>query len=409
MLELSTDPFKQALLPALQPKKDDAPHVLNFGMGVESTAILLRWILEPDSRSFDLHDLVVLSAQTGDEFQSTKALVEKHIFPLLREHSIRYVQIAKHGSLLRDGYTVLSDSDSPYTLQIEGDYPMSQDLHIVGTVPRFSGSHTCAIKWKGTVIDGWQKDHLPEKYYPYLGYNAEEQRRADKCDEYTSGSNTYLFPLIEWGWSRQNCIDYIQAKLNVEWKKSSCMYCPFISKELASSRYMEEPEAGGFTLFTEFIALTLNPRMQLFPHGSAYDLIVESNNTEALKDFERRLLEQDWGLYQVERIWERKIGSSSGKLFTKVDRRISQLQQGTRELMLEALKTVAEHQNIAITTGGRVGRAYTHRRMDESASLSCEGFLVICPAVVRDKVRNHKDFQLKWERATGQVTQMQLF
>jgi hypothetical protein len=47
--------------------------------------------------------------------------------------------------------------------------------------------------------------------------------------------------------------------------------------------------------------------------------------------------------------------------------------------------------------------------MDESATLSCEDFLVVCPAVVQDKVRNPKDFQLKWERATGQVTQMQLF
>ena len=36
-------------------------HILNYGMGVESTAILLRWMLEPCSRDFELSDLLVLN------------------------------------------------------------------------------------------------------------------------------------------------------------------------------------------------------------------------------------------------------------------------------------------------------------------------------------------------------------
>ena len=74
------------------------PHVLNYGMGVDSTAILLRWLEMTDNeRGFPLEDLIVLTAQTGDEFESTKKLVEAHIFPLLRKHRIRFVEIAKHG------------------------------------------------------------------------------------------------------------------------------------------------------------------------------------------------------------------------------------------------------------------------------------------------------------------------
>jgi hypothetical protein len=384
------------------------PHVLNYGMGVDSTAILLRWLLEPESRPCDVRDLVVISAQTGDEFDSTKQLVESHIFPLLRQHQVRTVQVAKHGALTRDGYTILNDTPDPRTLFIDGDYRMSTDLHKVGTVPRYSGAHTCAVKWKGVVLDDWFRDHLPPEFIPYLGYNAEEQKRADKCEEYTSQGSSYRFPLIEWGWSRQDCLDYIQDCLGVDWKKSSCMYCPFISKEAAAVRYLEEPESAGFTLFTESVALALNPRMQLFSHGTAYDLMIATGNTPALENYRQRLALQDWGLYRVERIWEHKIGSSSGKPFVRVDRRVVQLHQGDQEGMVAALQTLATEQQLPLETSDRIHRVYSHRR-NESEGLSCEGFWTICPATVEDKVRNPKDFQQKWDRASGSIAQLNLF
>ena len=45
-------------------------------MGVDSVAILTRWIHEPACRDFDLADLVVLTAMTGDEFDATRALMD---------------------------------------------------------------------------------------------------------------------------------------------------------------------------------------------------------------------------------------------------------------------------------------------------------------------------------------------
>jgi hypothetical protein len=66
--------------------------VLSYGMGVDSTAILLRWLKDPTSRNFDLKDLLVITAMTGDEFASTGTLVTDYILPLLREHGVRFVQ-----------------------------------------------------------------------------------------------------------------------------------------------------------------------------------------------------------------------------------------------------------------------------------------------------------------------------
>ena len=48
-------------------------HVLSYGLGLDSTAVLLRWLTDPSSRDFDLSDLVVITAMTGDEFSATGA------------------------------------------------------------------------------------------------------------------------------------------------------------------------------------------------------------------------------------------------------------------------------------------------------------------------------------------------
>jgi len=86
-------------------------HLLNWGMGVESTAILMRWMVEPRSRPFqNFRQLIVLVAQTGDEIDETKHLCETYLFPLLRQHRIRLVQVARASTSKRDGYLVLSDT-----------------------------------------------------------------------------------------------------------------------------------------------------------------------------------------------------------------------------------------------------------------------------------------------------------
>ena len=64
-------------------------HLLSLGMGLESVAILLRWLFEPESRDFSLEQLIVLVAQTGDEYSSTGKLIETYILPLMRQFRIR--------------------------------------------------------------------------------------------------------------------------------------------------------------------------------------------------------------------------------------------------------------------------------------------------------------------------------
>ena len=91
---------------------------LSWGMGADSTALLVNWIDNPRSRNFPLSALTILTAQTGNEWQSTKHLCERYIFPLLRKHRIRLVQVARAGQFEEDGIEVLDDSNQPQELFI---------------------------------------------------------------------------------------------------------------------------------------------------------------------------------------------------------------------------------------------------------------------------------------------------
>ena len=102
--------------------------ILSYGMGVESSAILLRWIMSPVTRPCSLEDLIVITSQVGDEYTDTGRDVEAHILPLMRAQGIRYVQVARHGHFEGEGITVLDDSRTPVRVFLEGDYKLSDEL-----------------------------------------------------------------------------------------------------------------------------------------------------------------------------------------------------------------------------------------------------------------------------------------
>ncbi len=113
-----------------------------------STAILLRWIEDPTSRDFDLDDLVVITAMTGDEWDSTRAAVEEHVLPRMAAAGIRYIQVGRgrrHVTTSGDGVTILDDSSSPSRLYIEGEYSLYREMTEAGTVPQSGGARLCPV------------------------------------------------------------------------------------------------------------------------------------------------------------------------------------------------------------------------------------------------------------------------
>src|SRR4051794_24612475 len=112
--------------------------VFSYGMGVESTAVLFRLLNEPETCWFNLEDLTLVTAMTGDEFTDTHDLVTDHALPLLNEHNVRYVHLARNGLTAAEGLTVLSDSTQTERLHIGGAHRLSDELRHSGTTPQVS-------------------------------------------------------------------------------------------------------------------------------------------------------------------------------------------------------------------------------------------------------------------------------
>src|SRR4051812_32640834 len=99
-------------------------------MGVDSTAILVRWLTDPASRTFPLSALTVLVSQVGDEYPDTYTNTERVILPMLKARRVRLVQVARPALATGRGpkHVVLADSAAPLRLVRTGPVRLSDEL-----------------------------------------------------------------------------------------------------------------------------------------------------------------------------------------------------------------------------------------------------------------------------------------
>ncbi|WP_225900776.1 hypothetical protein [Streptomyces sp. RLB3-17] len=124
---------------------DDLDTVINWGLGADSTAYLARMLTDPATHGIDLERTAVLYMATGSEWPETRLLVEEFMLPLLREHGVRFVQLARNGQLKADGFTVLDDSRHPERLFARGPWTLWDDLESVGTVPQQASTRKWSV------------------------------------------------------------------------------------------------------------------------------------------------------------------------------------------------------------------------------------------------------------------------
>ncbi|HEY9624513.1 MAG TPA: hypothetical protein V6C78_29425 [Crinalium sp.] len=130
------------------------PHILSCGAGVDSLALLIEYIQNPDSRDFPLENLIVMHAVVGGESTETKQMMEEVIFHLCSQHNIWFIQAHRNGEFEEDGITILSSTRQPTKFYLRGEYCLFTYLVMSGTVPQRGGSsRLCTLKFKGWVID----------------------------------------------------------------------------------------------------------------------------------------------------------------------------------------------------------------------------------------------------------------
>jgi hypothetical protein len=190
-----------------------APIVLSYGMGVDSTAILVmlhQYGIVPDS---------IIFAQVGNEKRETNAYFEyisgwlRHVgFPDLTVVQYRMKKTAKY---------------NPY-ITLAGNCLANR------TLPSLAfGLHGCSLKWKGERIDDEVKRQFGDcGVYRLIGYDASPTdvrrfwRTMNGSGSKARPNDQFFYPLIEAGLERQGCIDLIESAGLMAPPKSSCTFCP---------------------------------------------------------------------------------------------------------------------------------------------------------------------------------------
>jgi 3'-phosphoadenosine 5'-phosphosulfate sulfotransferase (PAPS reductase)/FAD synthetase len=199
------------------------PLVVSYGMGVDSTALLVGlWSegIRPD---------MILFADTGSENQLTYDYLDT-INAWLRSVGFPEVTVVR--------YTPKRFKWNVYST-LEGNCISNR------TLPSLAfGRKSCSLKWKGGPLDkAVEAKYGSGAVYRAIGYDcspADNKRFAHAKGKTDSGSgqsrqgDRFIYPLQTWGWRRDDCKAIIaQAGLPVP-PKSSCYFCPAMKKDEVS-------------------------------------------------------------------------------------------------------------------------------------------------------------------------------
>ncbi|MFC8350749.1 hypothetical protein [Streptomyces sp. NPDC057280] len=104
-------------------------------------------------------------------------------------------------------------------------------------MPQVAGTRKCSLWAKADVGDWWLKQVFGGRpFRQIMGLNADEEGRR-LGDQVTSKmpGRTGEFPLIDWGWTRQQCEAYLLERFDVHWPKSYCTFCFMWNQAKASA------------------------------------------------------------------------------------------------------------------------------------------------------------------------------
>lgn len=379
------------------PRPENMPVQLKWGGGVDSTTIIWRWLTEPHTRDFPLEDLHVVIALVGahDEYERTAELARLHVLPLLARHRVMTYQVGRASDEVGDGYRVLEATRSPTVLRRElTSWSYYEYCLRRGIVPNTAG-RACSDTAKHFALDRFAADLSGGRpYRSVIGFEVDEWKRADKDLERATALRFPEHPLMQWGYDRRTCLDYLAAATGVrKYARSCCSFCPYqrSDKGLPAlvERWREEPAAAARALYLEFVAMCMHPLMKLFKKHSAIDLAREHRLTGALEIFDAMLAETEWRVYEVRRFYPLKTGTADekGKAWRSV-RALTPPDTRARAAGELAALAAAEGKPVEVDHFG-IARATLIPRPESYPGR--ERTWVTAPAVVADKQRDSFD------------------
>lgn len=191
-------------------------NILSFGGGTNSTALLIG--LYKRQIPIDL----ILFADTGAEHPHTYQHIEG-VRKWLKEKGLPDITVVRKYDKNGDRLT------------------LEDECLKSGTLPSIAyGYKRCSLKHKIAPQDKFCNSYPPcrevwargERITKFVGYDAGEMRRVTHVMERDAADPKYhkVYPLVEWGWNREDCVREIEKEGFTLPGKSSCFFCPSMKK-----------------------------------------------------------------------------------------------------------------------------------------------------------------------------------
>ena len=218
------------------------PLVVAYGGGLNSTAMLVGMAIKgivPD---------LILFADTGDGKERPGEKPETYEY-------IPYFSDWLHKQGLPE-VTYVRKGGANVTLEED----CLNKKHLPSIV---YGYKSCSQKFKREAQDKFINNWVPARRHwlmggriqKAIGYDAGEERRAHIADD---PKYTHVYPLILWGWFRQECVDALQRAGLCIPPKCACFFCPSSKKHEVISLSVEHPELFDRAVAMERLAEAYN-------------------------------------------------------------------------------------------------------------------------------------------------------
>lgn len=185
--------------------------ILSYGAGTNSTAILVGLIERGETV-----DAITFSDTGGEK-------------PETYEH-LRIV----NDWCVAHGFPSITTLRGSQPSQIRRGSLEAECLELGAMPSKVYGYSTCSQKWKVNPADKYDKGLALALGIPLseitrlIGFDADEPERMERALKFSAGNTNrkQRFPLIEWGWGRDECVAAIKRSGLPQPGKSACWFCP---------------------------------------------------------------------------------------------------------------------------------------------------------------------------------------
>jgi hypothetical protein len=207
--------------------------VLSYGVGQDSTAILYRLLKDPDARRrYAPGRLIVVASDTGDEHRHTYEYL-KHPRSACEEAGVPFYWLPAGDQFHSKAWASLTAQwRRNSTVGFKSGNKSCTDNLKIAPFYRFLSYYIC--KTFEIYREGSAAIERFAEYYGrvrvLIGFASDEEGRQSNSASWPVWRRVAIemaYPLFDWGWTREGCVQYIRSLGMPVPFPSNCKRCPY--------------------------------------------------------------------------------------------------------------------------------------------------------------------------------------